>query len=104
MEHTPGKWTVFEVRPDYGDTQAFDVITAGSWNVAQVHYWGDYDARHAANACLIAAAPDLLAACDAIMADYDRVGLWPFGESTLEAIRAAIAKARGDHGPPTNEP
>lgn len=44
-------------------------------------------------ATLFAAAPDLLVAAEALVADYDEspFGTWP----QLEALRTAIARARG---------
>lgn len=54
-----------------------------------------------ANARLIAAAPDLLEACEAAQKELNAIagysgaaGNWPL-QDALEAVRAAIAKARG---------
>lgn len=47
-----------------------------------------------ANACLIAAAPDLLAACERFVAAYDTAQSWP-SSVDVDRARAAIAKARG---------
>ena len=53
-----------------------------------------------ANAALIAAAPDLLAALEEILELFEinvtRVKAFPFGEQSVLKARAAIAKARGD--------
>jgi len=49
-----------------------------------------------ANALLIAAAPDLLAACERAHAYFERAHVGRESANTLqEALRAAIAKARG---------
>lgn len=51
-----------------------------------------------ANARLIAAAPDLLAACEA-MTEHLSTTFPPYGtgQSPYDKIRAAIAKAKGSH-------
>lgn len=78
-EHTPGPWTV----------EAFDrldkQIVIGPYHIA----WVDADdlshEEAAANARLIAAAPDLLAALQEV---------WNIGR-TIERMREAIAKTQG---------
>lgn len=53
-----------------------------------------------ASAHLIAASPDLLAACEAMLAQLDRLRtLWgydPAPRRLMDAMRAAVAKARGE--------
>ena len=51
-------------------------------------------AERNANANLIAAAPDLLAACEELMATGLQLD-WPM-DTTIAKIEAAIAKARGE--------
>lgn len=82
-EHTPGPWTVGE-RP--GD-RPFCVV--------------NFDARTAvcqawtrANARLLAAAPDLLAACEGVMRRVN-AGLSPTA-AEFAAVEFAIAKATGN--------
>ena len=59
MKHTQGKWEVIECGNDF-IIQPFK----GSKSIAEVHNHRDKgDAEAEANARLIAAAPDLLAAC-----------------------------------------
>lgn len=75
MPHTPGPWEQRDT-PGYNDTE----IWAGKMPVAKVRD-GDYDSR------LIAAAPDMLAALEA-------VANWTSShQSVFEQVRAAIAKA-----------
>lgn len=85
MSHTPGPW-VFK---------QWERITIES----------DVDFKHpiahvyrrpeqAANSFLIAAAPDLLEACEAVLADMN-TGLGVDGH-TVNAVTAAVAKAKKD--------
>ena len=83
-EHTPGPWRV--------NPLVYMRVNAANSNVARIsREHGDIEGE--ANARLIAAAPDLLAACevalDAMLAhDFGTLSLCP-------QLRAAIAKARG---------
>ena len=96
-QHTPGPWTLRRLEPDpHGIimiggweiwTRIYDVV-AGTLGVAPI--------RNEADARLIAAAPDLLAALEATV-EYglrqmraDRPGVAP---DWLEQAQAAIAKA-----------
>lgn len=92
-KHTPGPWTVESVRSGFYIMSQFDVIVATA----------DPDGRYGtigneANARLIAAAPDLLAALKHIISNC-RV----FCEDSMDIddgavydARAAIAKAKGE--------
>jgi hypothetical protein len=86
--HTPGPWkfALFEHAPN----EAFVQWRAG---YAEVH--GSRAGREA-NARLIAAAPDLLAALQALvdLDDGDSPALWAHS-GDFERARAAIAKATG---------
>jgi hypothetical protein len=81
---TPGPWRTFELDPDYRGVQ---MGAAGGFSVQ--------GPQAAANVRLIAAAPDLFAAC--------RLALGPAAHYATEfddaeawhALRAAIAKAEG---------
>jgi hypothetical protein len=93
--HTPGPWECRET---------------GTWPETN-HHLGIYSDNHptgrialvegfyaeSANAKLIAAAPDLLAALNAIVRAYDgpTVGIGAAVSSHISAARAAIAKAEG---------
>lgn len=92
-KHTPGPWY----------TMGAGVYT-GSDNLAHIataHFYG-VPGDPMANARLIAAAPDLLAALQTLMrADYERNTFPGFASAgnfvrATEAARAAIAKATGD--------
>ena len=98
-KHTPGPWHSFQ----QADGTRFLVVSGDGSKpnepvVASVAgYTATMHAAEEANARLIAAAPDLLAACRRIEAWFDgcigRGELRPNVE--LDAIRAAIAKAGG---------
>ena len=90
MAHTPGPWNYFgyEISSDEGDSIARWYEVEG----------GDGEA----NACLIAAAPDLLDAsmfAATQMGHYGNIANWPadmpmeYGDA-INRLRAAIAKAK----------
>lgn len=58
------------------------------------------DAEDAGNACLLSAAPDLLAACSGIIAMHaamkDRCGYSHIENEAIDKCRIAIAKANGE--------
>jgi hypothetical protein len=95
-KHTPGVWKqsgpVVEARGH--------VRTANGQQIAYVH--GHCDSEAAANARLIAAAPQLLEAASEAVAEWDaqhaddnhQTGIWPEPES-IRRCRAAIAAAEG---------
>jgi hypothetical protein len=88
--HTPGPWRFHD-----------ELILAGGHgrqgktlaeSPGQFHW--ETDPEWFANARLIAAAPELLAACKAMLEDPHARGLWPEGYHVdIDAGRAAIAKA-----------
>jgi hypothetical protein len=89
-KHTPGPWTL-----DIGD-ERHHAISAKNWfgfaNVvtATLHADGKIrtHARGMANARLIKAAPDLLAAAEVLLENSGHIS--PFGgESSVKAVRAA---------------
>jgi hypothetical protein len=86
-KHTPGPW-----QREVGAGR-------GAWIMGPTKEWaalacGDTDRRAEANARLIAAAPDMLAALKQVEAEM-RAGFGSsFGE-TREQVRRAIAKAEG---------
>ncbi len=99
-KHTPGPWAN---DPDRGSAHgAAPVIVAAScWRgdrreVAKVLYHaGSEDPEVLANARLIAAAPDLLAACVALCNQEDWGDLGASPGSPIGRGRAAISKALG---------
>ena len=92
--HTPGPWRAFQ------DAESCDVIAPDGYHVASVEPCNSVnpEAEQAANARLIAAAPDLLAALEQI-AGYphsDGIGLTPDHARLMRRqASAAIAKATG---------
>lgn len=86
--HTPGPWHVHggEIGPSPDETIA--VVCALSGN--------DGDMEEEANARLIAAAPDLLAALEAVVTTGGWDNLDTGGRGTHGAALAAIAKAKGE--------
>jgi hypothetical protein len=103
---TPGPWAV------YNDNEGDDPVYAPLWCVANAAYHdGEDDSfqttlHHgiAADADLIAAAPDLYVALDVIVNHYTRLassgncGNWdPATEPQVIAAEAALAKARGEY-------
>ena len=82
-KHTPGPWVIGK--------QDHDVITVDTANgTAICDVYVDSDDRPA-NANLIAAAPDLLEACERLLD-----GGWPHAEADIELACSAIAKAKGE--------
>lgn len=88
-KHTPGPWTAEEPPHRCGLPYVPVVATTMIARVYSTCY-GD-DAQAAANAQLIAAAPELLAALERVLADVPCDGL---DDWEIQA-RAAIAKAKG---------
>ncbi len=99
----PGPWSV-EMDKNEDGTPWISVVCAlpdspGDTNVVCTmgtsggDVWGGYRGEEA-DAMLIAAAPDLLAACQAFL--DAPVALTAAHVRTAEMIRAAVAKARGD--------
>ena len=101
--HTPGPWEA--EYSDYGEEIWYGGEGAGVWSIkgpkeCYLAGMGDESAdeqeRAAANARLIAAAPDLLSACEEIVALADDAGEVPVWVDAIDMARTAIAKARGD--------
>ncbi len=114
---TPGPWTVrTNVNDDWGIVRAADGVTVadagvftrcadfrdakdGTLTNAQ---WEDGPPEVAANARLIAAAPDLLAACKvALDACQKNIAMWAYKDepallAAINALRPAIASAEGE--------
>jgi hypothetical protein len=83
-EHTAGPWTVSKPSGNYIDTPA----SKGS--IAALTF-----SATPADARLIAAAPDLLAALQEVLCDLDTLREPYRNEAICERVRAAIAKATG---------
>ena len=88
-KHTPGPWT--QGKSEIGaDCVWLNGATEPKDEMGPSHTWIDCGTR--ANACLIAAAPDLLDALQAFPGFTDDATA---GDAWLEKMRAAIAKAIG---------
>lgn len=93
--HTPGPWSYSKSTDGWSYTinihQAENAEYTPDWSdVAFCTCKGERQGIQEANARLIAAAPDLLAALELIMESYD------LNLDEINAARAAIAKARGE--------
>ena len=95
-KHTPGPWTLKKDRSPNGyphGISAIDPTDELKFEVCAI--FGQYNDRvatpmSAANARLIAAAPDLLEACEALIEGMDALGIkGPY----LDLARSAVAKA-----------
>lgn len=91
MSHTPGPWWYDDALDDE-ELYARPVMAHGTAP------WSPYDACLAVaccddDACLIAAAPDLLAACELVVAALPATRVWTAAEN---AALAAVKKARGE--------
>lgn len=84
MAHTPGPWRFEE------GTKTIRAVPSNHW-LASMNSW-DGAVDHAANARLIAAAPDMLAALK-LVADSGKFSC--FDDSAWDAVNDAIAKAEG---------
>jgi hypothetical protein len=88
-KHTPGPWSANEYLP--GDCWHISYGKRGNW-IAEVAVDGDQKGA-AADARLIASAPDLLEALQSLL---DILAEGFISETHIDAARAAIAKATGE--------
>lgn len=80
--HTPGPW-----RAEKGCRRGLAYVMSGDVAICRCYEGDDL----MANAGLIAAAPDLLAACKQAVLDVEERG----ASSLMQMLKAAIAKAEG---------
>lgn len=88
-KHTSGAWTRQVIAPHFESVS----IRANGTVIARTYHSTGHDGR--ANACLIAAAPELLEALRDLLTTNERL---PYGGLLVEpmsAARAAIARAEG---------
>ena len=88
--HTPGPWTV----EDSSVTALVDSENSQTY-IAPICEVDQEWAMADANAHLIAAAPDLLAALEDVAAELDARGKVFDGDETADRVRAVIAKVTG---------
>lgn len=88
LKHTPGPWFI-----QYETTARFHIGPSDNYHLISANKGVCSEARAEANAKLIAAAPDLLEALQAMVQDARQP--WQFSNpaKVLEKARAAIAKA-----------
>ena len=95
--HTPGPWNI--AKPKIGDGGARLIYGSDRRHIAEVfqyqnHQFPAANGEALANACLIAAAPDLLNACIAILEDVRSSNALHFlAEETLDKLDEAIRMA-----------
>lgn len=110
MSHTPGPWKVDEDGFVWGYLPGSH-MKEPRFLIAQVRGWGymQYmqggEQIHAANARLIAAAPELLEVCEALLAlnntlvvELSESDWLKYKREAERKAKAALAKARGDEG------
>jgi hypothetical protein len=95
-EHTPGPWSYEESKTDGGNLfLAISSANAELRDSRDVAYLTLRQAEIRANARLIAAAPDMLAALQSVIHDLSYDEGRDLAASTIEQVRAAIRKATG---------
>ena len=111
-EYTPGPWSACDggkCRCKYVWCEDYPVakVISGEWGDPGFPYGSVDEAVAIANARLIAAAPDLLEACKALLeiVEFDYAlhidnAYWPTVRPVYEQAKAAVA--RGEHDVPTD--
>lgn len=111
-QHTPGPWRIDDAGPLSGNIVRFDVLAGPESDPFRVCQIDDSAAdeeighqnrkqaakRDLANAHLIAAAPELLEACKAILCQHEVYGQ-PMIARIEAKLRSAIDKAEGNKVP-----
>ena len=93
-EHTPEPWTRED--HDWHGEHRCEIIGGGR-HIATIHTaFGVWDTNEA-NANLTIAAPDLLAALEALLHSFDGSEVYDDERRACQLARAAIAKARGQN-------
>ncbi len=91
--HTPGPWVAVGSWVEHPNDAVADICICDP-SLFEQGYLGRTDAEKNANACLVAAAPDMLAALDEALRAADLGYEPPF--DLLNTMRAVVAKARGE--------
>lgn len=87
--HTPGPWEIFPSSTGFIISKPNEIAIAGIPNLFE-----DHPAE--ANARLIAAAPDLIAALERMVRQHGSSFISYSGDHPVAVARAAIAKATGE--------
>ena len=95
INHTPGPWE--RTRYLNSNRLNFQIVSMADpgdpWQVAEASQWlGEREEQIEANANLIAAAPDILAALEDILSSRGKA--WHPEDADVVRAKAAIAKAR----------
>lgn len=108
---TPGPWTAEprQTRDDNGhyltyevaDAQGRCVVEFSNTSVSELNYDGEsqWDEQSRANAHLISAAPELYAALESALEQFELLAKEPATNPWCVQMRAALSKARGDKPP-----
>ena len=92
--HTPEPWTYYEPHSQNG---GWIMTDARAWDRQITGMFYGRKSERIANGHLIAAAPDLLKACEAALRSLNAINKQIEGlDLPLDDIRNAIAKAKGD--------
>lgn len=92
-KHTPGPWSISGIA---GDNHIMARVGHNRQTVALITGWpGLSPEEHMATKSLIAAAPELLEACKALLPLADREDVADTWSDEFNALAAAIAKAEG---------
>ena len=98
-KHTPGPWYAVGAWVEHEKDDVADICNCDPESMSQGHLGRSYD-EMAANARLIAAAPDLLKACEAIwkydQSDCETDNFVDLYEPAMALIQAAIGRAKGE--------
>jgi hypothetical protein len=90
-QHTPGPWTV---TPTSNPDREFGISDSESTIVCRLDHWrGKAEVTQDANAKLIAAAPELLAACQSVLSSLEHHLADDFLPETRQVLRDAIIAA-----------
>ena len=97
-QHTPGPWKLGKRLPEGSisiDADDHQMLATCVWVMSDAEFLGETSPECEANAHLIAAAPELLAALEELLAtaEFKGVNVWDIDAVTKS--RAAISKAKG---------
>jgi hypothetical protein len=94
VTHTPGPWAIDTAERGQSGTRFRSVYRAGNVHAEICRVYGGMRDQHMdADARLIAAAPDLLAACKSMLAHMESWRVAETSDGDMARSRAALAKA-----------
>lgn len=97
IRYTPGPWSIYRLVDAPGGCPVVHLSCSNRGSVARVVVGANGSPGDEGDDLrLIAAAPDLLAACEAVLAEIERRPASQAGHLDTQALREAIAKARGE--------